>query len=126
MPDEKIARRRARVAAEAADRRARRVAGTRRRDAVESAAPVTDDSATELVVDLIETSALLPEPTDTDIVESDVVDTDVVESEPVETADEAVEVAASDEEDSEAADADAVAAAAPEDAADDATEEDGN
>lgn len=31
MPDEKVARKRARVAAEAADRRARRVAGTRRR-----------------------------------------------------------------------------------------------
>ena len=51
MPDEKVARKRARVAAEAADRRARRVAGTRRRSrgseeaASEAAAPVTASSS---------------------------------------------------------------------------------
>ena len=116
MPDEKIARRRARVAAEAADRRARRVAGTRRRDAVESAAPVTDDTATELVTDLIETSAILPE--------TDVVEVDVVEAAAVETTDESVEVAATSED--EAAEVDAAEAAEPKDAPDDATEEDGN
>jgi large subunit ribosomal protein L22 len=47
MPDEKIARRRARVAAEAADRRARRVAGTRRR---ETSSQSTAAAADEVVV----------------------------------------------------------------------------
>lgn len=126
MPDEKIARRRARVAAEAADRRARRVAGTRRRDAATSSAPVTDETATELVSDLIESSAVLPEPTETDVVENDVIDVDAVGTDEVavEAADEdAVEADADETEEVEPVGVDATAT---EDEADDATEEDGN
>jgi hypothetical protein len=53
MPDEQIARRRARAAAEAADRRARRVAGTRRRGQTETATDVVGPTgdAVELLTD---------------------------------------------------------------------------
>jgi large subunit ribosomal protein L22 len=53
LPDEKIARRRARVAAEAADRRARRVAGTRRREtsSQSSAAAANDEIVTEELIE---------------------------------------------------------------------------
>ena len=97
MPDEKIARRRARVAAEAADRRARRVAGTRRREAAGTTQAVTDATATELVEELLDSVVEdAPEAVETDVTETDVTETDTVE------------------------------VAAPEDAADNATEEDGN
>ena len=50
MPDEQLIRRRAKIAAEAADRRARRVAGTRRRREETTTAPV--EESTSPVVDL--------------------------------------------------------------------------
>src|SRR5487761_2432168 len=70
MPDEKIARRRARVAAEAADRRARRVAGTRRRDVADAPGAVTDESATEAVEELIASVAPVVEATDVEVAEA--------------------------------------------------------
>lgn len=114
MPDEKIARRRARVAAEAADRRARRVAGTRRRDAAEAPATVTDETAAEFVENLIASVADAPE-----AVEPKVEVTESVETESVEAG--AVEAGATE---SDAAEA--VAEDENEAAATDATEEDGN
>ena len=73
MPDEKIARRRARIAAEAADRRSRRVAGTRRREASGQAAVETPE---EVVADeqLLEA---FDDVTTSDAPETDVLDTDV-------------------------------------------------
>jgi large subunit ribosomal protein L22 len=78
MPDEKIARRRARVAAEAADRRSRRVAGTRRREASSQAAIETPE---EVVAD-----EQLLEAFD-DVTASDASETDVVEAVDVDAAD---------------------------------------
>ena len=51
MPEDQIARRRARVAAEAADRRARRVAGTRRREREEAAVPASTTSVAPEVLE---------------------------------------------------------------------------
>jgi large subunit ribosomal protein L22 len=79
MPEEQIARRRARVAAQAADRRARRVAGTRRRerDGETSSAPVDEavTNATE-VENLAETTA----PETTEALGNDAADVEVSES----------------------------------------------
>src|SRR5487761_1950991 len=72
MPDEKIARRRARGAAEAADRRARRVAGTRRRDVADAPGAVTDESATEAVEELIASVAPVVEVTEPEVEATDV------------------------------------------------------
>lgn len=47
MPEDKLARRRARVAADLADRRARRVAGTRRRQAQDEATPTAPTTEVE-------------------------------------------------------------------------------
>src|SRR5487761_2133776 len=118
MPDEKIARRRARVAAEAADRRARRVAGTRRRDAATT--PVTDGSATEFVTDLIETSTEVPETTDVDVLDTVAVDTDAVDTDAA--VDDAVETEATDDEavESDVVDADGAEVAESDKEADDA------
>ncbi len=90
MPDEQIARRRARAAAEAADRRARRVAGTRRRDragaaAVPAAAPVSN-APRAVEASGLETSAL-----ETSALETSVLEVETPETQPVE--DQAVEVA---------------------------------
>ena len=111
MPDEKIARRRARVVAEAADRRARRVAGTRRRDAAGAPAAMSDESATEAVEDLIASVAAAPE-----AIEPEVEETDVIEIEAVEPDAEEREIEEPDVADVQDAD----------DTTEDATEEDGN
>jgi len=101
MPDEKIARRRARVAAEAADRRSRRVAGTRRREASgQSTAAATDEEV--LTDDLLEpddevTTSDAPV---TDVVEEDVVEVDGAEepeADEVETVEPETDAVAADE-----------------------------
>jgi large subunit ribosomal protein L22 len=87
MPDEKIARRRARVAAEAADRRSRRVAGTRRREA-------SGQSATEAPEDVVADEQLLEafdDETTNDAPETDVVEADNAEAAAAEPEVEAVE-----------------------------------
>jgi large subunit ribosomal protein L22 len=87
MPDEKIARRRARVAAEAADRRSRRVAGTRRREASGQSSPAVAEE--EVVTDeLLEADdeVTTSDAPVTDAVEADVVEADVVEAGAVEAA----------------------------------------
>jgi large subunit ribosomal protein L22 len=88
MPDEKIARRRARVAAEAADRRSRRVAGTRRREAS------GQGSAVEAPEDVVADEQLLEafdDETTSDAPDTDVVDAEVVEADAAEPEVEAVE-----------------------------------
>jgi large subunit ribosomal protein L22 len=130
MPDEKIARRRARVAAEAADRRSRRVAGTRRREA--SGTPV---EAPEDVVADEQLLEAFDDVTTDDAPESDVVEADVVEADAAEPeADEVEAETAEPEAETAEPEQDAVTADEPvaEDAdsgtaADDETpEEDGN
>jgi large subunit ribosomal protein L22 len=124
MPDEKIARRRARIAAEAADRRSRRVAGGRRREASGQTSPV--ETPEEVVADeqLLEA---FDEETTSDAPESAVVDADVVE---VDGADEPeVEAAETDEPEVDEPETDEPDADEPdtdETAVDETPEEDGN
>ena len=99
MPDEKIARRRARVAAEAADRRSRRVAGTRRREASGQSTPAAPDEvlAADEVIDDDGDVTTIDAPV-TDVLDTDVVEVDVDEATTVEpAADESEEVAVADE-----------------------------
>jgi large subunit ribosomal protein L22 len=142
MPDEKIARRRARVAAEAADRRARRVAGTRRREtSSQSSAAAADEAvvADGLIEDADELSAVEAPATDVVEVETAETTTDAATTD-AETTDDATAVApteveaAEDEPEADEPEPDAVVADEPavEDAEsgaatdDETPEEDGN
>jgi len=117
MPDEKIARRRARVAAEAADRRARRVAGTRRREATTAPEPAELDEALftdELVEDqndeVVEaTTTEAPEANDVEVETevTDVAEPEVEATEADEEQDDSVDDAAAEEDDDAAADGEA-------------------
>ena len=105
MPDEQLARRRARVAAEAAERRARRVAGARRRSRAEQPGESAPSAAAGEVVD--ETFAPGAGAFETDAAEVEVAGDEVAGNEMADTAgagaesasDEAVEPAAQEEED---------------------------
>ncbi len=83
MPDEKLARRRARVAAEATNRRARRVAGTRK--AAAATTPATASPAPD-VLDADEAEEMFAISPESDVVE------ETIEDEP--TADTAADTAA--------------------------------
>jgi large subunit ribosomal protein L22 len=86
MPDEKIARRRARVAADAADRRARRVAGTRRRE-------TSSPTSAAAVADAVEINELIEEG---DLPAPDALVTEVVETEAATTEAPATEAPATE------------------------------
>jgi large subunit ribosomal protein L22 len=111
MPDEKIARRRARAAANATELRARRVAGARRgrnkaAAGLEEATAVASFDADAVIEELMdqapETEVVTTEAPETEIVESDVVESDHVETEgeqlDVETDDVETDTASTEEE----------------------------
>jgi large subunit ribosomal protein L22 len=118
MPEDQILRRRARAAAEAADRRARRVAGTRRREREEQipAGAVSSEADTDLVDDVAsdqldvvagqgvdELAAGSAEPTSAEVLEDDDAEPDEVAS--TESASTNDEVADTDDVDDEGEDA---------------------
>jgi large subunit ribosomal protein L22 len=126
MPDEKIARRRARVAAEAADRRSRRVAGTRRREASGQSEAPEEIVAEEQLLEAFDevTTSDAPE---TDVVEEDVVEVDAAETPEVDEIETVEPEADEPEQDAVAADEPVVDDAESGAAAEDETpEEDGN
>jgi len=91
MPENRLARQRSRSAANLSDRRARRVAGTRRRDAAQQTPGTTGavDTATEELDGGVLADGLALDET----VEPEALESEVVESELVETAAEADDVA---------------------------------
>jgi large subunit ribosomal protein L22 len=101
MPSDRLARQRARAAAEQADRRARRVAGARRRATVAdapsgrggraksaSATDVDETSITDEVLSdapVLESDAAATDVVETDVVETGAAETDVVDADATET-----------------------------------------
>ena len=89
MPDEQIARRRARVAANAAELRARRVAGARRgrtrpSETIDEQAALAAFEGGAGVDDMLTSIDAETDVVETDVVETDVIETESVEAEPVE------------------------------------------